>query len=218
MSLLGTQVYANPTTPLWVSATGDTINGNLTVAGTTTLEGPVVVPNGINGIELQDTAGTSTGLIVAVDATGTDGSIETDGVIYLGRSGAGNTANSFFDPSAPTTNGDVLSIGGRIDFLGLSTPASGTGPCIGTGQIAIGASSVVVPTTEVTLNSFIYLTRIGPASAGPAKGQAQSFVTYDPTNIVANTSFRVDLVDANGVTINAANTVATFNWFIINSP
>ena len=36
MSLLGKQVYANPSTPVWLSATGGTISGNLVVDGTIT--------------------------------------------------------------------------------------------------------------------------------------------------------------------------------------
>lgn len=41
MSLLGTQVYANTTTPLWFSADGGTINGDVTITGSVDVSGNI---------------------------------------------------------------------------------------------------------------------------------------------------------------------------------
>lgn len=129
MSLLGTQVYANPTTPCWVSASGDVINGDLTVTGTLTAEGPVKIDNGVIGIEFNSATGVGPGMTMYADATGTNGNIESDGSIYLGRIGAGATANSQYISGAAGTDTDTLSIGGTVEatvlFAGPSvTPLS----------------------------------------------------------------------------------------------
>jgi len=158
MSLLGNPVYANPSTPLWVSVAGDTIDGNLTVTGTleangpTILDGTVDVRNGASGVNFRNTTGTSLGLKVSTDALGTNAYLETNGTLYLGRAGAGVTANTSFVPSAPTTNGDVLTVGGQI----LSAAGKGITPTVSTTattSIPVGVPTSLAPTPAIAITS-----------------------------------------------------------------
>lgn len=147
MSLLGTPVYANASTPIWLSAGGDTIQGNLTVNGTLDVSGnadfqsPQVSVAGQLSLQgpnakmsFQET-GVGTGMTLLSDTGQVNGFIETNGTLYLGRLVAGNTANTTFTPSAPTTNGDVLTVGGRI-----GTAAGG-----GITPIASSVPNTVIP-------------------------------------------------------------------------
>lgn len=150
MSLLINESYVNPNTPLWVSATGDTIDGNLTVNGSLLAKGSVEIENGATGIVFQNAAGTSTGLKVSTDAAGTNGAIETNAVVYFGRSGAGSTANTSFTPSAAGTNGDVLAVGGRITTApgGGITPISSPTALV---NVPLGSTVPMVPTTPIPI-------------------------------------------------------------------
>jgi len=200
MSLLGTPVYANPTTPLWVSAGGDTIDGNFTVNGSLIAKGSVEIENGATGIVFQNAAGNATGLKVSTDAAGTNGAIETNGTLYLGRSGAGATANTSFVPSAPTTNGDVLSVGGRIVTApgGGISPVSSPTPLV---NVTLGGGPVtMVPSTPIPIvNTKWYDIQVSgywtiPLLSAPAVGdKAEVFVAVGAA--VAPAFFKVSAQD-----------------------
>jgi hypothetical protein len=169
MSLLINESYVNPTTPLWVSATGDTIKGDLIITGDldvdgntdlkgpqTTVEGQLAVLNSGSGIAFQDATVVATGMTLFTDTPATNGFIETNGTLYLGRFLAGNTANTSFTPSAPTTNGDVLAVGGRISsapgggITPLSSSTASTNVAVGGGTVSLSPSPVIPITTGLT--------------------------------------------------------------------
>lgn len=156
MSLLGTQVYANTVTPLWVSAGGDTIDGNLTVNGnfvaagnSADFTGTLVRIRAADKLYFTSANGATTGLLEYTD-NGTNGFIETNGSVYLGRTLAGTSANTVFTPSAPTTNGDVLAVGGRITTAagGGITPVSSPTALV---NVPLGATVPMVPTTPIPI-------------------------------------------------------------------
>lgn len=161
MSLLGTPVYANPSTPLWVSVGGDTIDGNLVVDGTLSVSGQSEMTNlDINSGSVYPTQGKltlsasflgtpSTGMQIYSDG-GVNGQIMTNGSLLLGRKDA-NQANTTFTPSAYPTNGDVLAVGGRITTAagGGITPISSPTPLV---NVTIGGGAVtMVPTTPIPI-------------------------------------------------------------------
>lgn len=168
MSLLGTPVYANPSTPLWASAGGGTISGFTTFAqglesdGVTRVASPLGLrltaapPNQVN------VAG-----ILAPDAAGQNLYFATNGIMYLGRNTAGNTANTTFTPAAPASNNDVLAVGGTISTkAGASiTPQS---------LINSGKSVAPVPnspTITTITNDTAYPTVIGGQYDVSVKGR-----------------------------------------------
>lgn len=130
MSLLGTQVYANPSTPCWVSSSGDTINGNLVVTGTVTAdEGIVTVGTvGTDGLVVTNPAGAQQVRITHLDAPGRTYFQSTDQVLF-GQIGQGSV-NSSLTVSAPGANADVLSIGGQVQAIngGFRVYVSGNPP------------------------------------------------------------------------------------------
>ena len=156
MSLLGSQVYANPTTPLWASTGTITTTGPLTVNGTldvngnadfdgtvnldgpltanqnVRLAGPVVNVEGLLSIQGPNVkvafqeTGVGTGLSIQSDPIQVNGFVETNGSLYLGKILASTTANTVFTPSVPTANTDLLSVGGRI----LSAAGGGITPLV----------------------------------------------------------------------------------------
>ena len=168
MSLLINESYVNPNQSLWLSATnGGTVDGNLTVTGTldvkgnATFESPQVDILGqlyIDGANASaeitfGEVGVGVGLNLSTDPTQTDAFIENDGTIYLGRVTAGTTANTSFTSSAPTTNGDVLAVGGRITTApggGITPLASSTALT----NVGLGAGAVsIAPTPAIPITT-----------------------------------------------------------------
>lgn len=160
MSLLGTPVYANSTTPLWVSVNGDTVDGNLTVNGNLAVNGPAQFFGGHtvkianpSTLYLANTGQSQAGALLYSDNSATpNGFIETGATIYLGRITAGNTANTSFTPSAPTTNGDLLTVGGQI----LTAAGKGITPLsssTASTNIPVGVSTSLAPTPAIAITS-----------------------------------------------------------------
>jgi hypothetical protein len=118
MSLLGTPVYANTTTPLWLSAGGGTISGNLVVNGgiraTTNMSTPSYL--------VIDPSGATTGGITYA-ATGAGAGLNFQGNLFeFGRLGTGSV-NTTLTPSAFGANTDNLTVGGTINCLIGPVPA-----------------------------------------------------------------------------------------------
>jgi len=184
MSLLGTPVYANTSTPLWVSVNGGTVTGNLTVDGTLAVDGPAQFFGGHtvkianpSTLYLANTGQSQAGaLLYSDDAATPNGYVETNAVVYLGRIGAGNTANTAFTPSAAGTDGDLLEVGGQI----LTAPGGGITPLVSstaTTNITVGGPSIdlspspVIPITtgltyEIEVKGFVTI----PLLTAPAAG------------------------------------------------
>lgn len=194
MSLLGTQVFANSDVPIWVGTSGGTITGNLDVEGTlgvtgnVDLTGPQVSVEGQLSLQGPNAkisfleVGVGSGLQLQSDAIQTNGFIETDGTLYLGRFLAGTTANTTFIPSAPTTNGDVLTVGGQI----LTAPGGGICPLVsstGSTNVPIGVSTSLAPTPAIPITSGLtYDVQINgyvsiPAGTTPAATDKLEIIT-----------------------------------------
>lgn len=121
MSLLGTQVYANPDTPCWVSAGGDTITGNLTVTGEVVADsGFVTYDAPAGGYEILNAAGTSQQTrLIHLPAPSSRTMIQTNDPLYIGQIGTANANTSLtvtaYNPGAPN---DALNVGGSINAYG----------------------------------------------------------------------------------------------------
>lgn len=212
MSLLGTQVYANPTTPNWVGVNGGTVRGPISIQA----------PNG--ALDFLDASGNQISRIVATKPPGVPNPPPNEGALYL-QSDYGvvfsqqNQANWNSALYIDTFNGeDLLDIGGQIntDKLAVSA-ANGTGMS-GFASIPLGQTSVVVPTTCIDQNDMIFFTRVGPASAGPGNGISQGTIIWTNAEIVPQTSFVARLVDpATGIIVAAATTNADFYWMIVKT-
>lgn len=209
MSLLANESYANPSTPLWLSAGGGAVP-SLTVTGTLTA-GDVNVNNGQlfpNQAVLQFGAGLPYGMEIS-SPSGIDGQINTDAGIYFGRKGTNGGSTSITPGIAPNT--DVVTVGGTLSTQKLLAGAG----MAGTGSIPIGQTNVTIAASQVTASSLIFFSRTG-TSGGPGAGPAQGTISYRPADIVTGVSFKAYLVDSSGIGIAASNTSADFVWMIVN--
>jgi hypothetical protein len=109
MSLLGKQVYANPSTPVWLSATGGEISGSLIVDGgiqsLTNVSAPVFI--------VEDASGNDTGLIRQAGTGAGAGLLFQGDVFKFGKTGTGNV-NTSLTTSVFGANTDLLAVGGTI--------------------------------------------------------------------------------------------------------
>lgn len=109
MSLLGKQVYANPSTPVWLSATGGEISGNLIVDGgiqsLTNVSAPVFV--------VEDASGNDTGFMRQAGTGAGAGLLFQGDVFKFGKTGTGNV-NTSLTTSVFGANTDLLAVGGSI--------------------------------------------------------------------------------------------------------
>ena len=109
MSLLGKQVYANPSTPVWLSATGGEITGNLIVDGgiqsLTNVSAPVFI--------VEDASGNDTGLIRQAGTGAGAGLLFQGDTFKFGKVGTGNV-NTTLTTSVFGANTDLLAVGGTI--------------------------------------------------------------------------------------------------------
>lgn len=150
MSLLGTQVYANPTSPCWVSTAGGSISGALTVDGTLNVTGASTLANTLFTTTAGAVVGLGAGVNVGLElrSDGVDGNINSDGVIYFGREGTVGGSTSITPGATPNT--DVVVIGGRLTTApgGGITPEVSLVPApvlltIGGGQVALVPNPVL---------------------------------------------------------------------------
>jgi hypothetical protein len=224
MSIVIRESHANNSQPLWVSVNNPDVDGTLTVSG------GIRAP-GIDFILPDDTL---VGARVASSGF-------VDGKLYLqatevlvGQVGQGTT-NTKFTTSAPGANADVLAVGGTVNVIGninatgtiiatgnvgagkLILPTTGAGPTAGKAFITAGSDDVVVPTTAVTADSIILVTRMGTQALGPGIGSGQQAIMVPSAQIIPGVSFQAFLVDPSTGIVTAANTVnAEFSWVIIN--
>jgi hypothetical protein len=109
MSLLGTAVYANPDTPLWLGTAGGEITGDLLVDGELESLTNVSAP----ALQTLDPSGNVTGQMIPA-ATGAGGGINFQGNLFeFGRIGTGNV-NTTLTTSVFGANTDALNVGGSI--------------------------------------------------------------------------------------------------------
>jgi hypothetical protein len=120
MSLLGSQVYANPTTPLWGSGGGgggsNATFSNVTVTSNVVVGGAVEVPF-LNLTDLSGNAGVGSLQSLAVsDGDSADGFILQGELLRFGKQATKN-ANTTFVPSVFGANTDNFSVGGTMNCL-----------------------------------------------------------------------------------------------------
>lgn len=119
MSLLGTQVYANPDTPCWLSVDGGTIEGNLIVngdidaTGTITGDAGVTTVEGGTGFQVVTAGGAPVSAIQHLPAPTSRTIINTNDPLLFAQVGTtqGNTSLTL---SAFGANTDVLAVGGSV--------------------------------------------------------------------------------------------------------
>lgn len=200
MSLLGTPVYANNATPLWLSTQGDVVTGDITFTS----------PNSVNWV---DASGNIVGRIVGVD-TGAGSPppntlyIQNNDTIAFGQVGQSNYNTSL---AIDAFGGeDALIVNGLVQTTNLALKDDQS---VGVGTITVGTTS-----TNITFNApllgvpYVFLTFAGAASAGPGAGNSQGVLTV--TNL-STTGFTVTLTDANGVVKAAQNVNAVFMWLAV---
>ena len=195
MSLLGTQVYANSSTPCWLSSGGGTASGTVVAPQFATTPG--------GDILLRDVSGNS-GMRIVATTTGVN-YLQNSGVLNFGQIGQG-TVNTALTTSAPGANADVLRVGGTVDTNALKLPSVGAAACVGTSTLTAG--QVVVATTASDVNSYILITR-GAVNASTTLGELRV------SNKGAN-NFTV--VSVNPATPSSTQTgdLSSFDWVIIN--
>lgn len=151
MSLLGTQVFANTDKPIWLSVTGGTIDGNLTLTGSLDVSGSVR-----SSSEIQ-----SSSAFTLTDSTFTSG---------LGRFTA-NLSNLYVQGTSNISFGKV---GESITNTSLVLSAPGAGLDLFTTNFlqAIGPVPTNIITSPKTIN---------PVPVSPAPAQAFTVDTPYPT-------------------------------------
>jgi hypothetical protein len=207
MSLLGSQVYANPDTPLWLAASGNaTTTGNILasrVAATKQF-------GGLGTIVLTDASNNTVGGFnqVATVAPFSDLYIvsQSGQKIQFGTIGGGG-GNSFITPSTTGANADLLSVGGTVSARNLDLLDTGAAAVIGTATLTSG--TVTVNTTACDVTSYIMLSRTA-VNASTAVGElrvsnqgANNFTVVSATPATPGTTLTTD--------------VSTFHWMIVNA-
>ena len=188
MSLLGTPVYANPTTPLW-AGTGSANVTNLEV--TNSFQSDNVARFGGVGARWYASNPASLGLYASADASG-NGYIQTNGTLYMGRTGG--TPTTTFVPAAIGTSNDLLTVTGQIQTkAGASiTPQ----PLINAPKTI---TSTNAPTTTTITNDTAYPTVNGAEYDVSIKGRILlSSGASDPDDTV-------QIILTTGVTYPGAN-------------
>lgn len=123
MSLLGTQVYANPTTPLWGSGQGGSTFTNITVISNATVGGDVNVTGEVTSVDslrIVD-SNAATKFSLANDFAG-NSLIQSTDVIKFTQLGTAN-GNTQLTLSAAGANVDNFSVGGTMNCLIGPVPA-----------------------------------------------------------------------------------------------
>jgi hypothetical protein len=116
MSLLGKQVYANPSTPVWLSATGGTITGNLLVDGTITATSDIISQTEVDAPSLRVIDSNAASKLILTNDFGGNSLIQSTDVIKFTQLGTAN-GNTTLTQSVFGANTDNLSVGGTINCL-----------------------------------------------------------------------------------------------------
>ena len=212
MSLLGTPVYANPSTPLWASASGGTITGNVAVDGFLSA-GRVAASRQLEpafgNFALVDASGITVG---GLNQSGTPGA--TDTVVQTGSGrklffglvgGAG--ANTSLTPSAVGSNTDLFSVGGTVDAVSLRLNDGGSNPAVG--MITLSNGLGTISTTQSDVNaSYVFLTR-GSINTSTALGELR-VVSRNANDIL------VASVDPANPTMDVAGDQSDVFWLVVN--
>jgi hypothetical protein len=194
MSLLGSQVFANDKTPLWVSNSGGVITGNLTVDGDVTAT-EFVTQGG--GLRVETALGVSK---MFVGNVVNQSFIQSDDPLYFTRLG-GIAQTSLSLQVAPAQ--DIFTTG-IVDAKVLKLADTGTAPTVGRATLVAGTATVSTTAADVT--SYILLTHTN-LNTSTAVG------TLRVSNKGAN-NFTVVSMDATAG--QEAGDLSDFDWCILN--
>jgi hypothetical protein len=210
MSLLGAQVYANPSSPLWLSVNGGVITGNVTMTGALYTNQGVIAQfgGGKAGFQFQDLSGAETFRLASLGPGSPQNIIQSTVPLVFTQLGQAN-GNTQLVTSTVGANADVLTVGGTVNTgtlgalrLSLATGAAGI---VGSGTLASG--SAIISTTASDVTTYIMLTRTN-LNASTAVGELRV------TNKGAN-DFTVNSVDATGAV--ETGDASSFDWLIISA-
>jgi hypothetical protein len=210
MSLLGTPVYANPSTPLWLGVDGGVISGNLVVDGTLVVDGGIQTTTNVSAPSFLviDPSGATTGAITRADAGAGAGLNFQGSAFKFGRVGTGN-ANTILTTSAFGANTDLLSVGGTMNCLIGPTPAQIITSTKSVASIAVSPASPSqfgVDTTITSISGAEYDVQMtGIVSCASGSVNAADYIVF---NFTAGGSGNLDaivfpgqaLLGGNGVT------------------
>jgi len=229
MSLLGTQVYANPATPCWLSSAGGAISGNISANQVFARKYNAVDAGGVTHGELTLNGG-ATGSVLTGDSNITfakTGVLTGNTALTLSTAGANLDSLALGGALAATgaigglsvtatsnVGGATLSATGAVSATALKILPTSGGTANTAGQAQFTGNKFTVNTTAVASNSLIYLSSMGPD--GPY-GVANVFPILSLDSITPGTSFIVNALDAaTGVLV--ANDVngLKFAWLIVN--
>lgn len=194
MSLLGSQVYANADTAIWLPQAGGVITGGLTV------EKDVYARN---VIATQGTLAVQVASVPKISITNAANQsyIQSDDVLYFSRLG-GMAQSSLSTAVAPAL--DVFTTG-KVVALQLDLADTGAAPVVGSATLVGGTA--IISTTAADVTSYILLTHTN-LNASTAVG------TLRVSNKGAN-NFTVVSVSAAGVQV--AGDLSSFDWMIVNA-
>lgn len=175
MSLLGSQVFANPDQPIWLSATNPVIEGSLTVEGTLTAEDTIVAEKDIT-FQASDDPNTTVGRIIASNTATGRLYLQANTDIAFGKVGVG-LVNTALTLGTGGNADDVLNVAGDINTINMSaqsySPLRGTASVAGVGPgvetITFGgglAGNIILP-DALYLFSMNVVVASGGVSAGP---------------------------------------------------
>ena len=197
MSLLGTPVYANNSTPLWLSTQGDIMTGDITF----------VSPNSVSWV---DASGNNLGRIVGTGpASNSQLYIQDNNQINFGLVGQSSTNTVLFVDAYGGQ--DLFRVDGQVDTdeLALKTTQS-----IGSFSIPIGQSNVTYTYTNPHIIApYVFVQSFGNVSAGPTLGSGQGKLMVTD---VTNSNFTVALVDASGIGQTVVDTAVSFLWMAVD--
>lgn len=186
MSLLGTQVFANPDTPIWLSATNPTVEGTLTVEGTFTAEGSIVAETDIE-LKASDNAATTVGRLVGGNVASGRVFLQGDTDIAFGKVGVG-LVNTVLTLGTGGNADDVLDVAGDINTINFSTqsfsPIRGTATTSGapganpiTFAGDVGLPNILAPNA---LYHFAMFLKFANSGAAVAAQEVQALVIPGP--------------------------------------
>lgn len=193
MSLLGSQVYANPSTPLWLSTAGGSVNGVLTVDSLFAT----------SDIRTVDASG-GTGIRMTTTAPGVNYLQVNDALLFtLPGQGSGNSSLQV----KPLGQEDILTIGGFCDAYRLGTTSTNQ-PDSSAGTATLSNGIVTVNTTASDVTAQIFITRTA-INGSTALGHLRV------SNQGAN-DFTVTSATYNNPTTTETSDQSSFAWFILN--
>jgi len=210
MSLLGTPVYANPSTPLWLGVDGGVISGNLVVDGSLVVDGGIQTTTNVSAPSflVLDPSGATTGAITRADAGAGAGLNFQGSAFKFGRVGTGN-ANTILTTSVFGANTDLLSVGGTMNCLIGPTPTQVITSTKTVNPIAVSPaapSQFGVDTTITSVSNAEYDVQVtGTVFCVSGAVDASDYIVYDFTAGGSGTIGAIvfpssDLLGGNGVT------------------